>query len=97
MAVSIKNANDIAKMRSACRLASEVLDYITPFVVAGVTTGDLDRLCYDYMRNVQGTIAAPLNYQPPGCLPSQKQHVFLLTMWCVMGSQAREYFTMAIN
>jgi methionyl aminopeptidase len=72
MAVSIKNANDIAKMRSACRLASEVLDYITPFVVAGVTTGDLDRLCYDYMRNVQGTIAAPLNYQPPGLPPFPK-------------------------
>jgi methionyl aminopeptidase len=72
MAVSIKNADDIAKMRVACRLASEVLDYITPYVVPEVTTGRLDRLCYNYMREVQNTIPAPLNYQPPGLPPFPK-------------------------
>jgi methionyl aminopeptidase len=41
-------------MRVAGRLASEVLDYIEPFVKAGVTTDELDRLCHDYMVNVQG-------------------------------------------
>jgi methionyl aminopeptidase len=44
MSVSLKSAEDIAKMRVAGRLAAEVLDYITPFVQAGVTTGELDRL-----------------------------------------------------
>jgi methionyl aminopeptidase len=44
MAVTIHTAEDIAQMRVACRLASEVLDYITPFVVPGVTTGKLDQL-----------------------------------------------------
>jgi len=59
-------------MRVACKLASEVLDYITPFVKVGVTTGELDRLCHEYMTNVQQTIPAPLNYQPPGYPPYPK-------------------------
>ncbi len=69
MSIHIKNADDIAQMRVACRLASEVLDYITPFVKPGVTTGELDRLCHAYMRDVQGTVPAPLNYAPPGYPP----------------------------
>jgi methionyl aminopeptidase len=59
-------------MRVACRLASELLDYITPFVKPGVSTGELDRLCHEYMVNVQKTIPAPLNYQPPGYPPYPK-------------------------
>jgi len=57
---------DIGHMRTACRLASEVLDYITPFVKPGVTTGELDQLCLRYMRDVQGTRSATLGYAPPG-------------------------------
>ena len=60
---------DFQGMREAGRLASEVLDYIGPFVRPGVTTGELDRLCHAYMRDVQKTIPAPLNYQPPGYPP----------------------------
>ncbi len=71
-AISLKNAEEIAAMRVAGRLASEVLDYITPFVKPGVTTGELDRLCHDYMVDVQGTIPAPLNYCPPGYKPYPK-------------------------
>ena len=56
-------------MRVAGRLASEVLDFITPHVKTGVTTGELDALCHDYMVNVQKTIPAPLNYAPPGYTP----------------------------
>ena len=69
MSVSLKSAEDIAKMRVAGRLAAEVLDYITPFVQAGVTTGELDRLCHAYMVEVQQTVPATLNYQPPGHVP----------------------------
>lgn len=72
MDIVIKNDADIEKMRVAGRLASEVLDYITPHVVAGITTGELDQLCHDYMVNVQGTIPAPLNYAPPGYKPYPK-------------------------
>jgi methionyl aminopeptidase len=72
MSITLKNEHDIVKMRVACKLASEVLDYITPFVKVGVTTGELDRLCHEYMTNVQQTIPAPLNYQPPGYPPYPK-------------------------
>ncbi|MBL8507692.1 type I methionyl aminopeptidase [Chitinimonas sp. JJ19] len=69
MTIVIKTQEDIEKMRIAGRLASEVLDYITPFVKPGVTTLELNRLCHEYMVNVQGTIPAPLNYCPPGYTP----------------------------
>lgn len=72
MSVVLKTASEIESMRIACRLAAEVLDYITPFVKPGVTTGELDRLCHDYMVNVQQTIPAPLNYAPPGHSPYPK-------------------------
>ena len=72
MSITLKNDHDIAQMRVACRLASEVLDFITPHIVAGVTTGELDRLCHEYMLKEQGTVPAPLNYQPPGYPPYPK-------------------------
>ncbi len=72
MTITINNADDIAKMRIAGRLASEVLDYITPFVVHGVTTDELDTLCHDYIVNVQQAIPAPLNYAPDGHTPYPK-------------------------
>lgn len=72
MAVSIKNEVDIEKMRVAGRLASEVLDFISPYVKPGITTEELDRICHDYMVNVQKTIPAPLNYAPPGHRPYPK-------------------------
>lgn len=72
MNIAIKNEHDIEKMRVAGRLASEVLDFITPHVVAGITTEQLDKLCHDYMVNVQDTIPAPLNYAPPGYSPYPK-------------------------
>jgi methionyl aminopeptidase len=36
---------------------------IGPHVAPGVTTDELDRLCYEYIVNVQGTIPANLNYR----------------------------------
>lgn len=49
-------------MRVAGRLAGEVLDMITPYVKPGISTAELDRICHDYITNVQGCIPAPLNY-----------------------------------
>ncbi len=72
MSIIIKTAEDIAAMRVAGRLAAEVLDFVTPYVKPGVTTGELDRICHDYMVNVQGTTPAPLNYAPPGYRPFPK-------------------------
>ncbi len=72
MSVAIKSEDDIARMRVAGRLAGEVLDYVAPFVRPGVTTGELDRLCHDYMVEVQGCVPAPLNYAPSGHKPYPK-------------------------
>ena len=66
MPVPIKSAEDIAAMRVAGRLASELLDYLAPHVQPGITTGEIDRLAHDYMIDVQHTIPATLNYAPPG-------------------------------
>ncbi|MFZ9035619.1 MAG: type I methionyl aminopeptidase [Francisellaceae bacterium] len=62
MAIIIKTAVEIEKMRVAGRLAAEVLDMITPFVVAGITTDELNSRCHDYIVDVQKAIPAPLNY-----------------------------------
>jgi len=72
MPVALKSTEDIARMRLAGRLAAEVLDYITPFVKPGVTTGKLNDLCHDHMVKVQGATPAPLNYAPPGYKPYPK-------------------------
>ena len=72
MAVVLKSPEDIERMRIAGRLASEVLDFITPHVRPGVTTGKLNDLCHEHMVKVQGTVPAPLNYAPPGYRPFPK-------------------------
>ena len=72
MGIIVKNSEEIEGMRIAGRLAGEVLDYIAPFVKPGVTTEELDRLCHDYMVDVQGCVPAPLNYAPPGYPPYPK-------------------------
>lgn len=72
MSVITKSPEDIVKMRIAGRLGSEVLDFIGPHIKAGMTTEEVDRLCHDYMVNVQQTVPAPLNYAPPGYSPYPK-------------------------
>ena len=63
MPITIKTPDEIAKMRVAGRLAAEVLRMIEPHIKPGVTTGELDRLCHDYIVNEQKAIPAPLNYK----------------------------------
>lgn len=70
--ISIKTSADIEGMRIAGKLAAAVLDYITPFVKIGTSTGEIDRLCHEYMVQVQDSIPAPLNYCPPGYTPYPK-------------------------
>ena len=60
--ISIKDAHEIAKMRVAGRLAADVLEMIAPHVKPGVSTDELNRICHDYIVNVQQAVPAPLNY-----------------------------------
>ena len=61
--VTIKTPAEQEGMRVAGRLAGEVLTFITPRVRAGITTAELDRLCHDYIVDVQKAVPAPLNYK----------------------------------
>ncbi len=63
MKVSIKTPEQIEKMRVAGRMAAEVLDLIGEYVVPGVTTAELDRICHEHIVNVQKAIPACLNYR----------------------------------
>ena len=62
MAILIKDAQEIEKMRVAGKLAGEVLQMIRPHIKAGITTNELDKICHDYIVDVQKAIPAPLNY-----------------------------------
>ena len=72
MTITIKNEADIAGMRVAGRLASEVLDLLTPHVKPGATTDAIDKLAHDHIVHEQHAIPAPLNYAPPGYTPYPK-------------------------
>jgi methionyl aminopeptidase len=61
--VTIKTADEQKKMRVACRLAADVLDMIGEHVLPGVTTEELDRICHDYIVDVQQAIPANVNYR----------------------------------
>jgi len=65
----VTNNDDLNKMRAACRDAAKVLDYITPYVKAGVTTGELDQLCLKYLTEVLQVTSATVGYAPPGYPP----------------------------
>lgn len=70
-AIPIKTADELAQMRVACKLAAAVLDYIEPFVTAGTSTGELDRLCHEFIVG-NGAKPAALGYCPPGHIPFPK-------------------------
>jgi methionyl aminopeptidase len=72
MTITIKDPEGIAGMRTAGRLAAELLDYLAPFVKPGITTNELDRLAEVYTTQVLGAISAPLNYAPGGHDPYPK-------------------------
>ncbi len=63
MPISLKTPEEIVKMRTAGRLAAEVLTMIGPYIKVGVTTDELDRICHEYIVNQQQAIPAPLNYR----------------------------------
>ncbi len=63
MKVTIKTPEEIEKMRIAGRLAAEVLEMIEPFIEVGISTGELDKICHEYIVNTQDAIPAPLNYK----------------------------------
>ncbi len=60
--IVIHGPEEFEGMRRAGRLAAECLDMITEHVVKGVTTGELDRLCHNFIVS-RGATPAPLGYR----------------------------------
>lgn len=60
--VPLYDENDFVGLRKAGKLAADTLDYITPYVKTGVSTGELNRLCHDYITQ-NNAVPAPLNYK----------------------------------
>lgn len=60
--VPLNSPAQIAQSRTAGMLAAEVLAMIVPHVKAGVTTDQLDKLCHDYIVNVQKAIPGNVGY-----------------------------------
>ena len=81
MSVPLKSEPRVAKMRVAGALAAEVLDYIAPHVVAGVTTSELEsplprlhgRRAADDSRAAQLRAAGPPPY--PASICTSVNHV----------------------
>ena len=62
MAVIIKNPKQIKSIRKSCRLASQTLDYITPFIKEGISTEKINQLIHQFIINHKAQ-SAPLNYK----------------------------------
>jgi len=60
--IKLHGPDEFEAMRRAGRLAAETLDYLTPHVCPGTSTGELDRLCHDFIVE-HGAVPAPLNYR----------------------------------
>lgn len=60
--ITIHGPDAFVAMRKAGRFAAELLDFITPYVKPGITTGELDTLCHNFQIE-NGTIPGPLNYR----------------------------------
>ncbi|NNL94089.1 MAG: type I methionyl aminopeptidase [Xanthomonadales bacterium] len=61
--IVLKSADDIEGMRVAGQLAADVLRMVRDHVQAGITTGELDEICHQYITQEQDAIPAPLNYR----------------------------------
>ena len=60
--IAIHDQADFAGMRAAGKLAAQTLDMVAAHVRPGVATGELDRLCHDFIL-AAGAVPAPLNYR----------------------------------
>ena len=71
MTIQLRSADDIAKMREAGRLAAEVLELIGEYVVPGVSTEELDRICHDHIvmcKKPYPPVSATVDF-PNRCAP----------------------------
>lgn len=72
----VKTPEEIQKMRIAGNLAASVLQMIEPYVVAGISTIELERICRNYIIKDLKAIPSTLNhYGFPACICTSINHV----------------------
>lgn len=69
MSVTIKTPEAQDKMRAAGQAAASVLTMIEPHVKPGVTTGELDRICREFVEGPLGCVSATVGYTAGGSRP----------------------------
>lgn len=74
--IPIYNDKAFKKLKESGLLAYELLQYIKPFVVEGITTNELDKLIHNYIIE-HGAIPATLGYQgyPKSCCISVNNEI----------------------
>ncbi|NUU00675.1 type I methionyl aminopeptidase [Herbaspirillum robiniae] len=60
--VKLRSAAEIAQAREAGKLAAEVLQVVAEHVKPGVTTDELDRICFEHIVKVQKAKPANIGY-----------------------------------
>ncbi len=60
--ILIKTPQEIEGIRKSCQLTVSVFDFIEPHIQAGITTNELDKLCFDFIVKA-GAKPSPLNYK----------------------------------
>lgn len=60
--IKIKTPEQIEGIRKSCKLAAQTLKFIDPYVIPGVSTGILDQLIHDFIKD-HGAIPATLGYK----------------------------------
>lgn len=73
--IELHDVSDFEGMRKAGKLAAQTLDMITEYVVPGVTTEELDRLCHEFILK-NNAVPAPLGYKGfPKSICTSKNHI----------------------
>ena len=61
---TLKKTDDIAKVRRAAQTAASILDYLTPFIKPGITTGEIENLTRQRIEEL-GIRSATIGYGHP--------------------------------
>jgi methionyl aminopeptidase len=85
--IEVKSEDELRRISSACRIVAETLQYLEDFVVAGVSTGELERKAEEFIRKEGGvpafkgyrgypaSICTSLNSQVVHGIPSEKTNI----------------------
>ncbi|WED43505.1 type I methionyl aminopeptidase [Legionella cardiaca] len=72
----VKTPEEIEKMRVAGHLAASVLQMIEPYVIAGISTNELEKICRQYiLEDLKATPSTLNHYGFPACICTSINHV----------------------